>query len=649
MKHENNLNERYNYEFESLAATIPDIVYRISEDGRFTYLNHAIRTLGYEPSELIGKHFSELILPADVKTLSRKYVLPKYTGKVTGDKNAPKLFDERRSTERKTSGLEVRLLYKRGNKILHGIVESIGQGNIIAEVSSSGIYQTNAGTNTKVFIGTVGVIKDVTNHRWMEAELIKHSEHLEELVTKRTEELTRANKQLQQAITECKESIDLSEAILDNSPVGMYIVQDGKFQYVNASFARSLGCSREQLIGQNPLDLILPEDRENVKINAVKMLKTGLSYSYEYRVLNTNGNVRWIMETVVSIQYHGKRATLGNFMDITERKQMETSLIESEYRFRELFDNISSCVAVYEAVDGGNNFIIKDFNKAAERTEKVSKETVLGKLVTEAFPGVTEFGLLDTFKKVWNTGQPGHHPLSLYKDSRITGWRENYVYKLPGGEIVSAYEDVTERKQAEEKLKQSYAQLQKTLNGITQSIAAISELRDPYTAGHQLRVAQLARALAEEMNLTAEQANQLYTAGLVHDIGKISIPSEILSKPGNLSSIENTLIQGHSQASSDVLKNVDFTYPIARWVLEHHERLNGSGYPQGLEGDKISLEARILAVADVVEAMSSHRPYRASLGIAKALEEIKSNKGMLYDSNVVDACLNLFNKGFKFK
>jgi PAS domain S-box-containing protein len=523
MKNGNNSNERYDYEFESLAATIPDIVYRIDEDGRFTYLNHAIRTLGYEPNELIGKHFSELILPSDVEAISRKHVLPEYTSKVTGDKNAPKLFDERRSTERKTSGLEVRLVHKRGNKILHGIVESIGQGNIITEVSSSGMYQTNVGANSKVFIGTVGVIKDVTNHRWMEAELLKHSERLEELVTKRTEELTSANKQLQQAITECKESGDLSEAILDNSPAGMYIVQDRKFQYVNSPFARVLGLSREQLIGKNPLDLILPEDRESVKSNAVQILKGDLSYAYEYRVLDNAGKIRWIMETVVSVQYRGKRATLGNFMDITERKV------------------------------------------------------------------------------------------------------------------------------AEEKLKQSYEQVQKTLNGITQSIAAISGLRDPYTAGHQLRVAQLARALAEEMNLTDEQANQIYTAGLVHDIGKISLPAEILSKPGNLSNIEYSLIQVHPQASSDVLKNVDFPYPIARWVLEHHERLNGSGYPQGLVGDKISLEARILAVADVVEAMSSHRPYRASLGIAKALEEIISNKGTLYDGNIVDACLNLFNKGFKFK
>lgn len=175
------------------------------------------------------------------------------------------------------------------------------------------------------------------------------------------------------------------------------------------------------------------------------------------------------------------------------------------------------------------------------------------------------------------------------------------------------------------------------------------ELRDPYTAGHQVSVANLAKAIALEMELPVELANQLYTAGLIHDIGKISIPAEILSKPGKLNDLEYMLIKKHPQAGHDILKNIDFPYPLARWILEHHELLDGSGYPAGLTGDRIALESRIITVADVFEAMSSHRPYRASLGIVEALKEINNNKDRLYDANVVDACLRLNEKGFKFK
>ena len=152
------------------------------------------------------------------------------------------------------------------------------------------------------------------------------------------------------------------------------------------------------------------------------------------------------------------------------------------------------------------------------------------------------------------------------------------------------------------------------------------------------------------MNLPIEQANQIYTTSLIHDIGKISIPAEILSKPSRLSKIEFSLIKMHPKAGYDILENIKFPYPIGRWIFEHHERMNGSGYPEGITGDKISLEARIIAVADVVEAMSSHRPYRPALTSSAALEEIIKNKGILYDSNVVDACLKLYyENGFKFE
>ena len=176
------------------------------------------------------------------------------------------------------------------------------------------------------------------------------------------------------------------------------------------------------------------------------------------------------------------------------------------------------------------------------------------------------------------------------------------------------------------------------------------EMRDPYTAGHQQRVADLACAIANEMGLSEKQTNGIRTAAMIHDIGKICIPAQILSKPGKLNEIEFSLVKAHPGIGYDILKNIEFPWPIAQMVLQHHERIDGSGYPSGLAGSEILLEARILAVADVVEAMASHRPYRPALGLDKALEEISKNRGVLYDPEVTDACLKVFRKkGFEFK
>jgi PAS domain S-box-containing protein len=201
-----------------------------------------------------------------------------------------------------------------------------------------------------------------------------------------------------------------------------------------------------------------------------------------------------------------------------------------------------------------------------------------------------------------------------------------------------------ERDLALEKNQQQLAQLEDSLEDTVLAIASIVEMRDPYTAGHQVRVAMVAVAIAKQMKLSDEQVRAIHLAGIVHDLGKIQIPAEILSKPGRITDIEYLLIKTHPQAGYDILKGIDFPWPIAQMVLQHHERLDGSGYPQGLKGDAILLEARILSVADVVEAMSSHRPYRPGLGVEAALEEITRTRGTHYDPQVVDACLALFRE-----
>ncbi len=209
--------------------------------------------------------------------------------------------------------------------------------------------------------------------------------------------------------------------------------------------------------------------------------------------------------------------------------------------------------------------------------------------------------------------------------------------------------EVENRKQIQLELEQSFANLKKVTDATIQAIALTVEKRDPYTSGHQRRVAKLTRAIAETIGLSEDQIEGAHVAASIHDIGKISLPAEILSKPIQLSKIEVSLIQAHAQAGYDILKGLDFPWPIADIIIQHHERMDGSGYPRGLSGDRISIEARIIGVADVVETMSSHRPYRPSMGIEKALEEITLNSGTLYDSQIVDACLNIFNgKGFLF-
>jgi putative nucleotidyltransferase with HDIG domain len=185
--------------------------------------------------------------------------------------------------------------------------------------------------------------------------------------------------------------------------------------------------------------------------------------------------------------------------------------------------------------------------------------------------------------------------------------------------------------------------------GTISAMAAIAEIRDPYTAGHQRRVAELAKAIALELGLGEECAETVRLAGLIHDIGKIYVPAEILSKPGRLNATEFSLIRLHPEVGYDILKRVDFPWPLAPIVLQHHEHMDGSGYPKGLRSEEILIEARILAVADVVEAMASHRPYRPALGLERALLQVSTHAGTRYDERVVDACLALFSLGFSFE
>ena len=246
--------------------------------------------------------------------------------------------------------------------------------------------------------------------------------------------------------------------LFENANEAIFVVQDGKLVFLNPMTAMMTGYSREELMTRPFIEFIHPDDRDMVFDRHVTRMKgKELPHVYSFRIIHKEANIIWGELNAVLINWNGKPATLNFLSDITERKQAEVELREKEQRYRELFDNMSSGVAVYEAVNNGDDFIFKDFNKAGEKIENIQKEDLIGKSVTSLFPGVKDFGLFDVFQRVWKTGKPEPFPITFYKDARISGWRDNYVYRLPSGEIVALYSDETERKKSEQALKESEA------------------------------------------------------------------------------------------------------------------------------------------------------------------------------------------------
>ncbi|MEI7637637.1 MAG: HD domain-containing phosphohydrolase [Syntrophus sp. (in: bacteria)] len=332
-----------------------------------------------------------------------------------------------------------------------------------------------------------------------------------------------------------------------------------------------------------------------------------------------------------------KKVNEDLLFEIAERKVNEEALRESETKYRSI-------------VEGAIEGIFQTTIEGTCTMANAALASLLGYASPEEFISLTsniENLYVDRARRIEliNLLQPNGYAkgfeTQFFKKDKSNIWvsmnvraiydeRGNFIYYE--GTVIDITVEIT---------------LRRVLDETTGALSMAVEIRDPYTAGHQERVTQLAIEIAKEMNFSEDHIKAIQTAGMLHDVGKIYVPAEFLSRPGEISAHEFNVLKQHAITGYEILKNIEYRYPIAEIVYEHHERMNGSGYPRGLSGDQILMEARIIAVADVVEAMASPRPYRPALGIAKAMNEIQENRGVIYDENVVDICLKLFNeKGF---
>ena len=528
----------------TVIRALPDIVYRIDPEGNFLFVNDAVRNLGYQPEELIGAHFSRIVHPDDVKLFARNFILPVFTGKKTGDEDAPKLFDERRTGTRKTKDLEIRLMVKKKDNHAD---ERIGTVIAFGDVSSTGHYDREVGEANKRFLGTLGIIRDITDRKRSEALLGKLNRALK-VVTECDQMLVRENDEARLLLDICRIIVDL-----------------GGYRFAWVGLVSN---------GDTMVRPVAHAGHEQGYLDAARAL------------LDTKEREP-VSQTILT----GKPEIIKNLAALPTRAAWRDEALKRGY---------AAMIALPLSEDGR---IFGSLNIYSAEPDVFDAEEV--KLLNEL------------------------------SDDLAYG-------------IIALRTRAEGRKSAED-LKESYKLLRKIFEQTVNALASAVGKRDPYTTDHQRRVTTLACAIAQEMGLTEHQVNGLRLAGMLHDIGKLAVPSEILSKPTRLSEAEFTIIKTHPRVASDILKAIEFPWPIADIVLQHHERMDGSGYPLGLSGEHILLETRILSVADVVEAISSHRPYRPAHNLEYTLEEISKNKGITYDPDVVDVCLQLFNeKAFAF-
>jgi PAS domain S-box-containing protein len=444
-----------------------------------------------------------------------------------------------------------------------------------------------------------------------------------------------------------RKSEEYFKAIIQNSSDIILIVDKlGIITYASPSIEYFLGYAPDELIGKRILDLIASDDKPRAIADFGRALLTReVPTSNIFRIKHKDGTERTLEGIGKNLLDNPIVAGfVMNVRDVTEFKQAEKILRESEERYRTLVENANDLV--YRMDDTGH---ITYVNPSGLRIIEYKKEELIGKdystlIRPDMRDDAIKFFGRQFVKGINNTYS--EYPI-LTKEGNEVWLGQNTELVVKDGQVIgfqAVSRDITERKRTEEQLQDTLESLRKAVGTTIQVLTSTVETRDPYTAGHQTRSADLARAIGTEIGLPQEKIDAIRMAGSIHDIGKLSIPAEILSKPTKLSEIEFSLIKEHSRKGFEMLKNVESPWPLAEIVYQHHERMDGSGYPRNLKGEEILIEARILAVSDVVEAMASHRPYRPGLGIDAALNEIEKNRGIFYDDAVADACLRLFRE-----
>ncbi len=501
---------------------------------------------------------------------------------------------------------------------------------------------------------------------------------------------------------QAEEALRLSEEnyrnLFENANEAIFVVQDGKLVFLNPMTNKMIGYSSEELTSRSFIEFIHSDDRDMVMERHIRRMKgEDLPHVYSFRIIQRDGNVIWVELNAVLIKWKGKAASLNFLTDITERKRTQEQIHQQSKLLTAIntvfFETLTAdseetvaktCLKVTQELTGSKfGFIGEITPEGLFTTTAVSDPSWEACRIPESGANVLIKDMV--IRGIWGqvllkgqslivndpasyhdrVGIPeGHPPLTSFlgvplKDqgkvigmiamaNRGSGYTSDHQQDMEALSVI--FVEAIRRKQAEKNLKETLESLRRAFGSIVQVMVSAVESRDPYTAGHQLRSADLARAIATEMGCTHDRIEGVRMAGSIHDIGKLSIPAEILSKPTKLTNIEFRLIKEHSRSGYEILREVESTWPLAQIVYQHHERMDGSGYPRNLKGEEICIEARILAVADVVEAMASHRPYRPALGIDAALKEIEKNRGILYDNTVADACLRLFReKRFRLK
>ena len=584
--------------YRKITKCSPDLIWTMDFSGQFTYANEAVeRTHGWTVDEFLKLNTRDVVSPQQFA--KNAAMIEEEFAKATDPQYDSNVIFSYESEELRKDG-----------------------STFWAEINAMSLWSEDGKP-----IGIIGITRDITERKKAE-ELLKQSEAKYRLLADHIKDLVWL--------------MDLNLKVTHISP----------------SVEKLLGYTLEELI-QLPLDKLLTAPSlqtamEFYSIEMPKALKASAIYSLrrllELECRCKDGKTIWIENSFSFIRdENGKPLSiLGEGRNITERKKIENSLQKSEENFRHSLDDSPLGVRV-SSINGetiyANRAILDIYGYGS--IEDLKKTPLKERYTPESYANFQ----LRKEKRLRGEFGPSEYEISIVrKNGEI---RHLHVFRKEifwNGRKQSqvVYQDITERRQAEEKLRETLESLRKSIKTTIQVLGTASEAKDPYTAGHQKRVADLARIIATEMGLPHDTIEGIRMAGSIHDIGKLSVPAEILSKPTKLTNIEFSLIKEHSRSGYEMLKDVESPWPLAQIVYQHHERMDGSGYPRNLKGDEILMEARILAVADVVEAMASHRPYRPGSGIEATLKEIEKNKGVLYDNVVADACLRLFReKGYQ--